>query len=562
MTCSPDGSRLATIDISGRVRVWEASSGAQLCELPRRNRMKEVAFSNSGTHLLTVADDGIVYGWDLATGSELHQFFPGECRATAFSADGCRLFTGPEYGAVTTWDTYTGARLNEFQAPISKSGRLLVSQDGTTLVFSRRGGLRAFSCDAGTGSNLQSLQGRPVAVTADGAHVAAVRGRDVGIWSTSSGVRLYELRNCLDATVAAFNADGTALAVGNHEGNVEVWDLETRTQVHRFHHGTLCSSLGFSPDGLRLTSASMDKTVRIWDLAAGSPQAQEISVGVAAVSADGCRVATVSREGFSVWDAVSGVQVQRFAKGDGVTGQELQFVPPLYGDQADLLSAAFTAAGIRFAAAADHETVGVWDATGALLVQLTCDGPLEQVELSPLGGLLATVDRQTALSLWETASGVQKHQFPHHRTQRLVFSPDESRLATCTPNDGTRIWDTASGAQVAHLGQRLARALAFSLDNSQLVIADRSAGFRVVDIAADAVVHRFRGTRARAAAFSPDGKYLATTAADTISVWDSTTGKPLASMRADSDVESVIWHPDSRALFAGGRGVLGYEFMA
>ncbi|MFD8050141.1 NB-ARC domain-containing protein [Streptomyces chartreusis] len=562
MTCSPDGALLATIDISGRVRVWEASSGAQLCELPRRNRMKEVAFSNSGTHLLTVDGDGIVYGWDLATGSELHQFFPGECRASAFSADGCRLFTGPEDGTVTTWDTYTGARLNEFQAPIRKSDRLLVSQDGTTLVISRRGGMRSFSCDAGTGSNLQSVQGRPVAVTADGAHVAAVRGRDVGIWSTSSGVRLYELRNCLDATVAAFNADGTALAVGNHEGNVEVWDLETRTQVHRFHHGTLCSSLGFSPDGLRLTSASMDKTVRIWDLAASSPQPQEISVGVAAVSADGCRVATVSREGFSVWDAVSGVQVQRFAKGDGVTGQELQFVPPLYGDQADLLSAAFTAAGIRFAAAADRETVGVWDATGALLVQLTCDGPLEQVELSPLGGFLATVDRQAALSIWKTASGVQKHQFPHHRTQRIVFSPDESRLATCTPNDGTRIWDTASGAQVAHLGQRLARALAFSLDNSQLAITDRSAGFRVVDIATEAVVHRFRGTRARAAAFSPDGKYLATAAADTISVWDSTTGEPLTSMRVDSDLESVIWHPDSRALFAGGRGVLGYEFMA
>lgn len=562
MTCNPDGTRLATIDIRGRVRVWDASSGAQICELPRRSRMKEVAFSNGGTHLLTVDGNGIVYGWDLATGSELHQFFPGECRATAFSADGCRLFTGLEDGAVTTWDTHTGARLNGFQAPIRKLGRLLVSQDGTTLVFSRRGGLSSFSCDADTGSGLQPLRGRPVALTADGAHVATTQGRDVGIWSTSSGVRLYELRDCLDATVAAFNADGTALAVGNHEGIVEVWDLGTRTQVHRFHHGSLCSSLGFSPDGLRLTSASMDRTVRIWDLAASSPQPQEISVGVAAVSADGYRVATVSREGFSVWDAVSGVQVQRFAKGDGVTGQELQFTPPFYGDQADLLSAAFTATGIRFAAAADRETVGVWDSTGALLVQLTCAGPLEKVELSPLGELLATVDRQGTVSIWETTSGMQKHQLPHHRTQRLVFSPDESRLATYVPNDGTRVWDTASGAQVAHLGRHSARALAFSLDNSQLAIIDRPADFRVVDIATEAVVHRFRGTRARAAAFSPDGKYLASASDNTIFVWDSTTGEPLTSMRADSDLESVIWHPDSRALFAGGRGVLGYEFMA
>lgn len=562
LTCSPDGTRLASIDIRGRVRVWDASSGAQICELPRRSRMKELAFGNDGAHLLTVDGDGIVYGWDLATGSELHQFFPGECRATAFSADGCRLFTGLEDGTVTTWDTYTGARLNGFQAPISKLGRLLVSQDGTTLVFSRRGGVPSFSCDASTGSGLQPLRGRPVALTADGAHIATTRGRDVAIWSKSSGVRLYELRDCLDVTVAAFNADGTALAVGNHEGIVEVWDLRTKTQVHRFHHGSLCSSLGFSPDGLRLTSASMDRTVRIWDLAASSPQPQEISVGVAAVSADGCRVATVSREGFSVWDAVSGMQVQRFAKGDGATGQELQFTSPLYGDQADLLSAAFTATGIRFAAAADRETVGVWDATGALLVQLTCAGPLEQVELSPLGELLATVDRQGTVSIWEPTSGMQKHQFPHHRIQRLVFSPDGSRLATHIPHDGTFVWDTASGSQVAHLGHPSARALAFSLDNSQLAIIDRPANLRVVDIATDAIVHGFRGTRARAAAFSPDGKYLASASSNTISVWDSTTGEPLTSMRTDSDLGSVIWHPDSRALFTGGRGILGYEFMA
>ncbi|MFD4318965.1 NB-ARC domain-containing protein [Streptomyces sp. NPDC058548] len=563
MVFSPDRARLATVETSGRVRVWDASSGAQICELPRRSRMTEVAFSNGGAHLLTIDGNGIVCGWDLATGSELHQFFPGECRAIAFSADGSRLFTGLKDGAVTTWETSTGAMLNEYQVPISKTGRLLVSQDGTTLVFSRRGGLPTYTCDARTGSDLQSLRGRPLAVTADGAHVATDQAGSVGIWSTSSGVRLHELRGCHDITVAAFNADGTKLAVGNREGLVEVWDLGTRTSIHRFHHGSFCSSLGFSPDGLKLTSASMDRTVRIWNLTASSPQPQEISIDVAAVSRDGSRVATVSREGFSVWDAASGAQVQRFARGDGATGQELWFTPPFYGDQVDLLSAAFTTTGTHFAAATDRNTVGVWDTAGALLVQLTCAGPLEKLELSPLGDLLATVDRQRTVSIWDIPSGTQIHQIPGHRAHTLLFSPDGSRLATHDRSDGTRVWDIASGAQVAHLARRSARtlALAFSPDNSQLVIVD-GAGFRVVDITTEAVVHRFRGTRVRAAAFSPDGKYLAGVTANTIFVWDSTTGTRLTSMRTDSDLESVIWHPDSRALFAGGRGVLGYEFMA
>ncbi|MER5381781.1 NB-ARC domain-containing protein [Streptomyces sp. NPDC002688] len=563
MALSLDGARLATIDTGGRVRVWESSSGAQLCELPRRSRMKEVAFSNGGAHLLTVDNDGIVYGWDLATESELHQFFPGECRAIALSADGSRLFTGRDDGAVTTWDTYTGARLNEFQAPINSSVRLLVSQDGTTLVFSRRGGLRSYSCDASTGSDLQSLQGRPVAVTADGAHVATAQGGRVRIWSTTSGMRLHELHGCPDVTVAAFNADGTGLAVGNREGIVEVWDVGTRAQVHRFHHASMCSSLGFSPDGLRLTSASMDRTVRIWDLAASSPQTQEISVSVAAVSPDGSRVATASREGFSVRDATSGAQVQHFARGDGAAGQELWFAPPFYGDQADLLSAAFTMTGIRFAAASDREIVGVWDASGTLLVQLTCAGPLEKLKLSPPGNLLATVDRHGTVSVWDTASGTQMHQLPDHRAHRIVFSPDGSRLAAHDRNGETSVWNTASGAQVAHLARRAARttALAFSPDNSQLAIFDSGIGFRVIDIATEAVVHRLRGTTVRTGAFSSDGKYLAGAGNNTISVWDSTTGERLTSMRADSDLESVIWHPDSQALFVGGRGVLGYEFV-
>ncbi|MBK5993684.1 hypothetical protein JHN53_18950 [Streptomyces sp. MBT58] len=562
MVCSPDGTLLATIEGWGRVRVWNSSSGEQVCELPGSSRMREVAFRLGAKQLLTLDIHGTVSEWDLATGSEARLFSPGEYRYAAFSADGSHLFAALEMGAVATWETVTGTRLHEFQVSRTRPGRLLVSQDSTKLVLSARAGLRSFSFDTGTGGDLQSLRGRPVAVTADGAHVATAQGGDVGIWSTSSGVRLYELRNCRDVTVGAFNADGTALAVGDHEGVVEVWDLGARAPIHRFHHGSLCTSLDFSLDGSRLTSASKDKTVRIWDLAASSSRPQEVSVDVAAVSADGLRVATVSREGFSVWDAVRGVPVHRFAKGDTVAGQELQFDTPLYGDRADLLSASATATGFRFAVAADRESVVVWDSTEAQLEQLACAGPLERVQLSPLGDLLAAVDRQGGVGIWSPISGTQLHQLPHHRVHGLVFSPDGSRLATYARREGARVWDTVSGTQVAHSELRAARALAFSPDNCQLAIGGSLPGFRIIELETGAVIHRFRGIRAKAAAFSPDGKYLAIAASNTVSVWDSTAGVHLTSMRTDSDLESVIWHPGIRALFVGGRGLLGYEFMA
>ncbi|MGW4049524.1 NB-ARC domain-containing protein [Streptomyces sp. NPDC004779] len=559
MCFSPDGARIAAIGLNGRAVVWDASSGAQVREIALRSTPGELSFNNGGTRLLTVDEHGIVHSWDLATGSELYQFFPGQSRAAAFSSGGSRLFNAPQDGTVTVWNTSTGARVNDFQVPITSSDRLLVSQDASRLVFSRRGSMRSYSCDADTGAGLQTLQGRPVAVTADGTHVATAHRRGVGIWSTSSGACLYELRDCLSVTAAAFSADGTALAVGNREGVVEVWNLTTRTRSRQFHHGSLCSSLGFSPDGLRLTSASMDKTVRIWNLSVTSRQPQETPVGVMAVSADGSRVATVSREGFSVRDTASGAQVHSFVRGDEAAGQRLQYALPRHEDQTALLAAAFTPAGICFAAAVDRQTIGVWDAAGAMR-QLVCGARVEELALSPTGRLLATVDWQE-ISVWEVSSGLQTCRLAYSGTRRLMFSPDGSRLATHDRGDGTRIWDSVSGAQLAHLRRHSARALAFSPDNSQMVLADHPGGLRVMDIATEAVVHRIRSGRATAAAFSPDGKYLAVGAGNTVSVWNATTGEHLTGMRADSDLESVIWHPGSRALFAGGRGLLGYEFV-
>lgn len=243
MAFSLDGTRLATIDISGRVRVWDALSGAQVGELPRHSRMKELAFGNDGAHLLTVDGDGIVDGWDLTTGSELNQFFPGKCRAAAFSADGSRLFTALEDGVVTTWDTATGASLNEFQTPVSSSGRLLVSQDGTTLVFSRRGGMRSYYCDADTGSNLKTLQGRPVAVTADGAHVATVQGE-----VSASGVHR-----------PAFVCRSSATA------STSLWQRSMPTARHLLPGTTRASwRCGTSPRGHGPVVSTMDRCAHRW----------------------------------------------------------------------------------------------------------------------------------------------------------------------------------------------------------------------------------------------------------------------------------------------------------
>ena len=61
---SPDGRRLATGDLDGRVAIWETRTGARLLVLSGPARIVSVAFSSDGSRLASGAGDGQVRLWD------------------------------------------------------------------------------------------------------------------------------------------------------------------------------------------------------------------------------------------------------------------------------------------------------------------------------------------------------------------------------------------------------------------------------------------------------------------------------------------------------------------
>jgi len=65
-----------------------------------------------------------------------------------------------------------------------------------------------------------------------------------------------------------FSPDGKLLASGDENGNVIVWNFNTRSQMNnlRGHTGRI-TNLKFSPDGTLLATSSYDKSVRIWETA-------------------------------------------------------------------------------------------------------------------------------------------------------------------------------------------------------------------------------------------------------------------------------------------------------
>lgn len=69
------------------------------------------------------------------------------------------------------------------------------------------------------------------------------------------------------AQCIAFNRRGTLLAAGCADGQVVIWDTETRGVAQRYKpHSGAVTSVAWSKDGRMLLSGSLDKTVSLWDL--------------------------------------------------------------------------------------------------------------------------------------------------------------------------------------------------------------------------------------------------------------------------------------------------------
>ena len=236
-------------------------------------------------------------------------------------------------------------------------------------------------------------------------------------------------------------------------------------------------------------------------------------------------------------------------------------------------------------------TVEIRDArTGAEVLSFRAhDFGINDVAFSADGSLLATTGDDSALRLWDPATGEERAEFEFPAGGEVwgpSFSPDGSRVAASWPQDEVvRMFDVTSGREV--WGATLtAHGTEFSPDGERLAIVetDRSLGGRwngavfqrstpvvvVVDAATGEtafMVGRRRGEvgllapsggdlsvadggSGHDAAWSPDGRFLATSSADgTVVVSDAVTGSRRFAIEAHTaPVNALAWSPDSARL--------------
>ncbi|HTU89248.1 MAG TPA: sigma-70 family RNA polymerase sigma factor [Gemmataceae bacterium] len=562
------------------------------------------ACSPDGKTVAAACANRTVYLFDAATGKPIHRLLghPNNVTSLAYSPDGKTLASADANNIIVLWDLMCGKSLHQFPAIQSQGPvwSLAFSRDGKGLLA---GGGQSFFClhDPGTGKELRRFEGnkkfiRCLALSPDGKTIATAVEAELRFWDMQTGKMLGELKMTDLAPPhqlrsLAFSPDGKLLAVGGEEESILLWDVATRKLQRRLRDwdtkvlvGNIAHALAFSPSGKTLAAGHGDYTLRLWDVATGKRlrhvqgrQSQTFSgwhdggIQGLVFTADGRRLIGAQDNQIVLLDAQSGEEVQ-----------------PFEGHRGSVRRIFFHPDGRRLIATSDDPKTSdpprrrmlEWDTvSGKMLRQVggKCIWA-NIVAFSPDRKILvSTVSGDSALHLWDTATGKEIRKIPIPIKQgyspgAIVFSPDGKRLAVIGPQlkelwlieidtgkqlwcmEGTSIWTFIYPC--------------FSPDGRILAVAGKES-MHWIDTTSGRVLRRIslpKDGRSTAAAITPDGRAVAvafsTRKQQTLILWEIASGKERLTMPAPQGQpvkldglefsDSLAFSPDGRLLAYGG----------
>ena len=342
---SPDGNCVVVCGYDGKIRVWNAMTGAEHRVLiGHQGPVWSAAFSPDGKRLATVGADGTARIWDADSGAEVCQWNAhlGGAYAVAFSNAGTFLATGGHDSTARVWDAANGKLLQTFNGQVAISAAAVHPQ----------------------GKSFAVVRSDNVVVVFDGA-------------SGQPRVNLFSHQKPLQCI--AYSPDGERIALADSNGTVEVWNAENGAPVKTFaEQSNPIHCLAFSGDGKRLLTGYSDRKAKVWDPETGrrlqtlaGPDAHS-SVAQYGHATSVTAVAFSSGEGGLMATGGADYAVKLWK----ATGPEDDKVPPLLtfvGHNGSITALAFSRDGQRLASASEDKTVKVWSLNGTELFSFSID---------------------------------------------------------------------------------------------------------------------------------------------------------------------------------------------
>jgi WD40 repeat protein len=534
-----DGIRLATASSDGVVLIGEPGSDNPLVEVIHALQENEflVAVVWDRGQLATTSSDGTTHYWDLNTPTTptatLQHPHPEDVMDVAWNHNRTSLATLCRDGALRIWEpTLADNPLATLALGTDNVGSPAWNHDGTRLAIVAWSGdpqgylePQVLIWDVSRFPNHQApitltpdTGPREVAWIGDSGRLATVGETVLSIWDLAiPDAPLATVVDGSPAGCAAWNTDGTRLAIASDDGCVHLWDPNVEAdgpEVAGVKHDGWVTDLAWNHTGEWLASAGNDGEAYIWDPSDSHwPQItlhHDEMVTAVAWNHDSTRIATAVRadDWVRLWDIDDTEQPYDYLNHQGFW-----------------LDLAWNHSGTRLASRAFDGLVSVWDLPDHHKVTLARPG-------------------------YTWPSGVASA-----RTHGLSWDRAGERLATAV-EEGVLIWDPNTPnhplATLPHADY--VQDLAWNSDGTCLATASGHTT-RIWHLS-DPGRHPTELQHNRgvvSVAWNPSGIHLATGSWDrTVEIWDPTTpDHPTHILLHDDPVKAVAWNPNGTHLATG-----------
>jgi RNA polymerase sigma factor (sigma-70 family) len=294
---------------------WHADlTGSKAC-------VRALGFSADGARLLSGADDGNVYVWDVRAAQQLRMLQSSKARpirAVGFGADDTAAM-GNDDGILLVWKL---GRNEEPTAVVQGRGRevlaLTFGDDGRSLAWVRCDGsvwnmtTAVAAADAAPALVGQEGQVKCVGFSRDGGTVAwGMKDGAVKLWDIASKKELRHFGlHKHQVWCVALSPSGQRIAAVDHFGTLKVLNVATQREelVAQNHDGGHLVTLAFSPDGKLVATAGAAGVVHLWDIESkrklADLEGHRGMIQVLAFSPDGQHLASGASSGeIKLWTA-------------------------------------------------------------------------------------------------------------------------------------------------------------------------------------------------------------------------------------------------------------------